>query len=206
MAPFCYLKSLQSRLQIELRLPRKLADLTETDIIKNAGMCRPAREHIDRVIDGPGLKESAPLPKAKYDQTTPLYRPLPSLQEELTLKKKILAAVSALVVLASVVIVGYTLFSETASEPKYTKIDTALFAGDIPLRSAEKWGGEVHAALADPTWLKQPEDKKRKQLETALGRLADQQLGVLIIEDDAKRARAIGQIFGKPPKVYVRFY
>jgi hypothetical protein len=171
-----------------------------------AGQCRPTRENIDRAIEGAALKESAPRPKAKYDQTTPLYRPVSSVHDELTTKRKVLAVISAAVVLASLVIVGYTLFSETASEPRYTKIDTALFAGDIPLRSAEKWGGEVHAALADPTWLKQPDDKRRKQLETAMQRLADQQLGVLIIEDDAKKARAVGQMFGKPPKVYVKFY
>jgi hypothetical protein len=206
VAPFCFVKSLEPRLQIVVRLPKKLADLTENDIIKIAGQCRVKREHIDRAIEGAALKESAPRPKAKYDQTTPLFRPLPSLQEELTTKKKILAGVSAVVVLASLVIVVYTLFSETASEPKYVRIDTSSFAGDIPLRSAEKWGGEVHAALSDPTWLRQPDDKRRKQMETALQRLSDQQLGVLIIEDEAKKARAIGQVFGKPPKMYVRFY
>jgi hypothetical protein len=206
VAPFCFLKSLEPRLQIIIRLPKKLANLTETEIIKYAGQCRPTRENVDRVIERAALKESAPRPKAKYDQTTPLFRPLPSLQEDLTLKKKILAGVSAVVVLASVIIVGYTLFSEMASEPKYTRIDTALFAGEIPLRSAEKWGGEVHASLSDANWLRQPEDKKRKQIETALQRLGDQQLSVLIIEDDAKKARAVGQVFGKPPKVYVRFY
>jgi len=202
LAPFCFLKTLEPRLQISIKLPTKLGELSETDIVKNATACRPRREDIDRVIEG---DKEGPTKRIKpASLKAPPIRG--SMTEELTTRKKILAGVSAAVVLASLVIVGHSIFGELGGEPKFTKIEPAAFTSEIPLRSAEKWGGEVHASLADPAWLKQPEDKRRKQLESAMQRLADQQLNVLIIEDDTKRPRATAQLFGKPPKVFVRFY
>ncbi len=204
--PFAFLKTLEPKLQVTFKLPAPLASLAETDIIRYAGTCRPKRDDVDKALRGE--ESSKPRPPAKQDTTLPMWTsvPPPPPVEELTTKRKVLAAVSALVVVASLVIVGWSIFGGVAGEPRFKKIDTALFAGEIPLRSAETWGGEVHASLSDPSWLSQPEDKRRKQLEGAVQRLADQQASVLIIQDDANRTRATAQVYGKPPKVFIRFF
>jgi len=204
MAPFCWLKTLEPKLQVTIKLPAKLGPLTETEIIKNAGGCRPKREDVDKVLAG---EKDAPKVRPKVEITAPLIAPMPSgLQDTISPRKKILGIFSAAVVLASVVFVGHAILADMVGTPKFTKIEPGLFAGDIPLRSAQKWGTEVHASLADARWLSQPEEQRRKQLERAVQKLADQQLGVLIIEDDSNRPRATAQLFGKPPKVFVRFY
>ncbi len=205
MAPFCWLKTLEPKLGVTIKLPAKLGPLTETEIIRNAGGCRPKREDVDKILSG---EKDAPRVRAKTSEiTAPLVAPMPAaLQDTISPRKKILGILSAAVVLASIVIVGHAILGEMVGTPKFQKIEPGLFAGDIPLRSAQKWGTEVHASLSDARWLSQPEDKRRQQLEKAVQRLADQQLGVLIIEDDANRTRATAQLFGKPPKVFVRFY
>src|SRR5262249_38612224 len=200
----CWLKRFDPKLGLTLRLPVKIGPLTETEIIKNAGGCRPKREDIDKVLAG---EKDAQKVRPKAEITAPLIAPLPSaLHDTISPRKKILGIFSALVVLASIVIVGRALLGDMVGTPKLTKIEPRLFAGDVPLRSARKWGTEVHASLADARWLSQPEEQRRQQLEKAVQRLADQQLGVLIIEDDSNRTRATAQFFGKPPKVFVRFY
>lgn len=204
LAPFCWLKTLEPKLGVTIKLPAKLGPLSETEIIRNAGACRPKREDIDRILSG---EKDAPRARPKGESTAPLIAPLPSaLQDTISPRKKILGIFSAVVVLASIGFVGHAILGEMVGTPKFTKIEPGLFAGDIPLSSAQRWGSEVHASLADARWLSQPEDQRRKQLEHAVQRLADQQLGVLIIEDDSKRPRATAQLFGKPPKVFIRFY
>jgi hypothetical protein len=202
LAPFCYLKSLEPRLMVTIKLPAKLGELSETEIIRNAGTCKPKREEVDRVITG-----EKDAPRARKAEAKPFPASMSSaLEDDISPRKKILGIISAVVVLASIGIVGHAILGEMVGEPKFTKIEPGLFAGEIPVRSAQKWGGEVHASLSDASWLNQPEEKRRSQLERAVQRLADQKLGVLIIEDDSKRARATAQLFGKPPRVFVRFY
>src|SRR5215470_1482993 len=50
VAPFCYLKTLEPRMNVTLRLPAKLGTLSEADIVRNAGGCKPDREEIERVL------------------------------------------------------------------------------------------------------------------------------------------------------------
>jgi hypothetical protein len=203
LGPFCFLKTLEPRLQVTIQLPPPLRGLSDTEITRNAGTCRPDREEVERAIKG---EIDSGRARPVKPESGPSWTVPPALEYELTPRKKILALVSLVVVVVSVAFVAWTIMGNIASEPKFRQLDTALFAGDIPLRSAQTWGSEVHATLADPAWLKEPEDKRKKQLEGALGRLADQQVSVLIIEDDARRTRATAQWFGRPPKLFVKFY
>jgi hypothetical protein len=200
---FCFLKRLEPRLHLEIALPKQVGELSPEEIARKAALCKPASEAVDRAITG------APARRRRDDPSAPA-RPVPAAapkpRQEVTARGKILIGASALAALISVGVVAHTLVDSMAGTPRFSPIETSTFAGDIPLRSAEKWGGEVHAALADPAWLREPEDKRRGQLESAAQRLASQQLGALIIEDEAKRQRASAQIFGRPPRVYVRFY
>src|SRR5262249_12250704 len=120
--------------------------------------------------------------------------------------KKLLLWPAVAVTAVSLGFLTYFLIDEGRGPAKSATIDVGEVDSDIPLRSAERWGGEVRGVLADSTWMKLPETKRREQLERALRRLADRQVGVLVLEDDAKRPRATAQLFGRPPKLFVRFY
>ncbi len=198
LGPLCFVKGLESRLQITVKLPAAMARLSEAEIAKHGAACRPKGEDVDRAISG-----ARPERRRRLDNTAPLPMPRDGVMPQW---KKALGIGAAIVTLASLAFLAHVIIGEIAGGPKFTGIDAAEFAGDIPLRSAEKWGNEVHALLVDPSWLKQPEAKRREQLERALQRLADRQLSVLVIEDENKRTRVTAQMFGRPPRVFVRFY
>lgn len=201
LAPFCFLKMLEPRLNVTVKLPRALAELSEVDLAKHAAACRPKREDVDRVVAG------TPPPQVKKLDlpTAPPPPRIDDLAETMSPLKKSLLVTAGVVGLGSLVFVIYLIVG-MLREPNLSGIEPAEFAGEIPVKSANKWGTEVHAVLGDPAWLKLPEDKRRQQLEQALNRLADKQFKVLILEDDTARPRASVQLSGKPPKVYVRFY
>ena len=111
-----------------------------------------------------------------------------------------------LYIVASVGFLVFFVAGNMTHAPTLKPIEPGEFSGDLPLSSARVWGSEVHATLADPAWTRQPEALRRKQLELALDRLSARKMTVLILEDDQRRPRASVQLFGRPPRPFVKFY
>jgi hypothetical protein len=134
--------------------------------------------------------------------------PLPQLNETSGLPRwrTLLFRAAIVVTVLSLGYLGYAMIDELRGPAKASTFEVAELGGEIPVRSAERWGGEVHAVLSDPAWMKLPEAKRRELLERALRRLGDRQVNVLVLEDEAKRTRASAQLFGRPPKLFVKFY
>jgi hypothetical protein len=199
--PFCFVKSLEPRLQVTVNLPGAMATLTAAEIAGHAAGCRPKRDDIERAIaDEPPRRrrwsrevKAVAAPRAEPAAATPRW-------------KKALGIGAAAVTCVSLVYLAHLLVDELGGPTKPTRMEPAEVSSSIPLRSVEQWGNEVHAVLADPSWLAEPEPARRKQLEGALGRLAARKLGVLVITDEANRTRATAQSFGRPPQTFVRFY
>lgn len=201
LGPLCFVKALETRLAVTVKLPAPMSGLSPEEISRRAAGCRPKREDVDRAISGeiPEKKK-----KGLAEFTAPVA--MPGTAPRTPQWKKVMAVLAAAATLVSLVVLIHLAISELGGSPTLTPLDTTDFAGDIPLKSAERWGTEVHAVLGDPSWMRQPEPKRRAQLERAMSRLAARQYGTLVITDDAKRTRATAQMFGRPPKVFIRFY
>src|SRR5262249_46063368 len=98
LGPLCFVKSLQQRLQIKVKLPAAMAKLTDAEIVKHGAQCRPKRDEIERAIAG----ELPEKKKKKIDATAPL----PQLHEAVAMprRKKILLAGAVFVTVASIAI------------------------------------------------------------------------------------------------------
>lgn len=197
-AAMCYVKGLEGRLGVQIRLPKSLETMTASEQAQEASHCPARREDIERVltkIDATRATGPAPTPKeeqpAEHPQTT---------------KRRIVGIAAAGVAVLSVAFTVWSVASNVVHTPEFKRIDAADFAGDIPIGTAKIWAGEVHAALVDPSWLRQPEDRRRQQLESAMDRLAARQVQTLILEDEAEKPKASAQIFGRSRKIQIRFF
>ncbi len=199
LGPLSFVKSLEHRLQVKVKLPAAMGKLSESEIVRYAATTRPKRDDIERAIRGD------PPEKKRFMEAT---APLPQLNQtsDLPRWKKILFRAAIAVTVLAVGFLAYAVYDEVRGPAKATTFAVSDVGPEIPLKSAERWGGEVHAVLADASWMKLPEPKRREQLERALRRLSDHEVSVLVLEDDAKRVRASAQLFGKPPKLFVKFY
>jgi hypothetical protein len=194
--PLCYVKTLEERLGVAVRLPRSLADLTDSEVRLRGSRCRPAREEIERILRPIELARSREVPPV----TASRRGPVPG-------KRLALIIAAGLALVASLVYLGTFIATHVQRAPTFATMDLAELSPDLPLVSARTWGGEVHAILSDTSWLRQPEATRRLQLEHSLERLAaSRKVTVLIVKDESGRARATAQLFGRPPRVQVRFY
>src|SRR5262245_36596950 len=73
LGPFSFVKSLEPRLQITVKLPSGMKKLTDAEITRHAAACRPKRDDVDRAIRG-----LAPEKKKRLEATAPL----PQLHED----------------------------------------------------------------------------------------------------------------------------
>jgi hypothetical protein len=214
--PFCFIKSLEGRLGVGVSLPAALAGLSAKDSARLAALCPARREDVERILANPLYDEVASsglLSPQERDREKEKEREkeestawAPGKRKRRRVPRAAVGTVAGLVVLAAAAFLTVYLINNRDHTPKFTRIDPAEFAGDIPLGSAEMWAAEVHARLSDPTWLTRPEPARRAALIAALERLSARHLDTLIIEDDAKQMKASAQYVGKPPIPSIRFY
>jgi len=197
IAALCYVKGHEDTLGIQIRLPAALSGLSPSERTTHAAACRPPREEVARILAG----ELRPI-----GVTTESIRSLQKPAAREWSRRQLIGLGAAAVALLSTLLVVYSIASTMSSAPSFKRLDAAEFAGDIPIGAARMWGTEVRASLVDPTWLKQPEARRRKQMELALDRLSSRNLTTLIVEDESNRQRATAQMVGRSRKILVRFY
>lgn len=200
VSALCYVKGLEGRLGISIKLPAALEEMTPADRLTHASYCRPKREDIDRVVQG---LEPARKPSALPTTAPVLARPRNDK------RRRMVGIVAAVVAAVSLGFVAVVIFDSVDSTPTFKNVDTAEFAGDLPVAAARVWGTEVRVSLVDSGWLRLPEERRRKQMEQALERLQGRpgpRIVTLIVEDDGKRTRASAQITSRGGKAQVKFY
>ena len=202
ISALCYVKGHEETLGIQIQLPAALGNLSPAERMAHAARCRPPREEVARILAG----ELRPI-----GVTTETIRVLQQEKNEgfsfsQLSRRQLIALGSGIVAALSLILVIYSIASTMTKEPDFKRLDAAEFAGDIPIGAARMWGTEVRASLVDPSWLKQPEDRRRKQMELALDRLASRNMTTLIVEDESNRQRATAQTVGRSRKILVRFY
>jgi hypothetical protein len=200
VSALCWVKSQEGRLGISLTLPAALAGISPGEMLANAGVCRPRREDVERVIQGvePARKPSAAPVEAPVVVATVKER-----------RRRTVGMIAAGVALLSLGFLGYFIADNVEKKPEFKNLDTAEFAGDLPVTAARVWGSEVHVSLVESSWLRQPEERRRKQLEQALERLQARpgtRITTLIVADENRRQRASAQLSSRGGKAQIRFY
>ena len=200
VSALCYVKALEGRLGISIKLPAALDELTPADRLTHASHCRPKREDIDRVVQG--------LEPARKPSAFPVAPPMPTRTRN-DKRRRVVGIVAAVVAAVSLGFVGVVIFDSVDSTPQFKNVDTAEFVGDLPVAAARVWGTEVRVSLVDSGWLKMPEERRRRQMEQALERLQNRpgaRIVTLIVEDDGRRTRATAQMASRGGKTQVKFY
>ena len=193
----CYVKTLEDRLGVQIRLPRALGDLPIEEVRLRANRFNPPRAEIERILGG-GSGERA---KSVVSEPVAVGRRPP------TTRRLVGAIAAAILGLGSITFSVVYIFNHMPHTVTFKSLDPGEFSGDIPISSARTWGTEVHATLADASWLKLPEALRRKQLERALDRLLMRRLTTLIVEDEGRQPRATAQLGGgRQPRVFIRFF
>jgi hypothetical protein len=209
--PFCFLKSLETKLAVSITFPQQLEALSPAERTRYAGLCMARRDEVEKILATPITDEAAqsgmarPSKQAAEPQAGASWAPK---KQGRKINKTMLAVISGVLCLAGMIFLTVYLINNGDHTPSFSKMDTE-WAGAIPLASAEKWATEVHAVFSDTGWLsKVPEEERKRQMTQALQKLAEKNLSVLIVEDDTKKVRASAQYMGKPPaqKIVVRFY
>jgi hypothetical protein len=196
IAALCFVKGHEERLGIQINMPAALEGLSPAERMIHANRCRPPRGEIEKILEG----ELRPVSGA----TAPVKALVPD--EPRFTRRAIFGMTAGAIAALSLVFVIYTIGSSLTGDPDFKRLDAAEFAGDIPIGEARTWGTEVRAQLVDPSWLKQPVERRRRQMELALDRLSARNKTTLIVEDDQRRQRATAQMIGRGRKIQVRFY
>jgi hypothetical protein len=207
-AAILFLKSLEARLGIALKLPEAIVDASDVDIMRATEKIRPKREEVDKIIATPTVDEvatsGAPPPRGK---TEPARSWAPAHKKRAyRIPRQYILAVAGAIVLASAVWMAIYLASNTPRTPRFKSIDLT-FAGAIPLKDAGVWAHEVHATLGDAGWLARPADERRAALAKAISQLhaSHPEVRALVLKDGAQGVRASVQWMDKEPPV-VRLY
>lgn len=198
----CWVKGQEGRLGISIKLPAAVEELPPAEQLTQASLCRPKREDVERVIQGlEPLKKPSALGQSQ---------PAPTIIKPRNEKRRqLVGIVAAVVAAASAVFIAVVLLNGAEGTPQFKNLDTAEFAGDLPVGAARVWGNEVHVSLVDAGWLKQPEERRRKQMEQALDRLQNRpgaRITTLIVEDESKKPRASAQQTARGGRTQVKFY
>ncbi len=208
-AAICFVKSLEARLGIALKLPEKLAQMSEVDIVRATEKVRPKREEVEKIFAAPtieGVPTRGARPPRPKGTTGPLRAPREAKKPRFRIPRQAALAVTGLIVLASVGWIAIYVLANTARTPQFQAIDLGFAAG-IPLKDAGLWASEVHATIGDASWLTRPAEERKAALAKAVAQLHARHPDVraLVIKDGANGIRATAQWMDQGPPV-VRLY
>jgi hypothetical protein len=195
----CFVKGLEPRLGLQIRLPGALESLTPGERASFSNRCPARKADIDKVLSG---LDATRLTASNAVLCAVPERPPPTGGS----RRLVIGIAAGIVAAASLLVVTHSVVTNIDKTPDFKRIDAAEFAGDIPIGAARVWGGEVRAALVAPTWMRQPAERRRRQLAAALDRLSSRQIRTLILQDDAMKTKATAQIFGSNRSIQVHFY
>jgi hypothetical protein len=204
-AAILWVKSLEARLGMALKLPEPLAAMSEVDVALATEKMRPKREEVDRILATRTMEDIPTSPPRGKGGPTPSWVPRGA-RTRFRIPRQVVLGVAALIVLASGVWMTIYVLSNTTRTPRFKPIDLGFAAG-IPLKEAAVWTTEVHATLGDAGWLSRPADEKKAALAKAIAQLhaTHPEARALILKDGTERIRASAQWMDKGPPV-VRLY
>src|SRR5262249_42418119 len=137
-AAILFVKSLEARMGIALKLPEALVTTSDVDVVRATERIRPKREEVDKILTARTVEEvatsGAPPPRHKRD-TQPLWQPVAEKKPRFRIPRQYILLAAATIVVASGVWMMIYVSSNAQHTPRFKPIDVA-FAGTIPLKDA----------------------------------------------------------------------
>jgi len=215
----CRFKSWEGHLGLSVSMPAAMTGLDEGERATLAGLVHVPAPELSRVLQGsqvpsemvPGATAPEPAPESRAptnrpDKVTPAVpvvaaaRRVPLLQR-LTPGQRRMVEIGALVLAVAGFALAGVQLQRGCARPPWDQIGTR-FAGDIPLRAAERQGPEVSGSLQDGRWLALPAPTRSAHMKAALEALP-RDVQVFFVRDGDGQVRAIARWFGQPRQVSI---
>ena len=187
-APFCALKMLEEKLQLEVEMPGALADYDSTRIMATASHCVVPKGLIDRTLFPPtanGKAAARAAAEARYQRAT-------SGPAQASTRKPVAEVALAVVALIGLAYGGYTVFSFYQG-PQFEAISPSDLITKIPIDSARVLGSDLETVCTDESWYQRPEAERISMMTNTLEALKSNEVEVLIVRDAGGALRASAQ-------------
>jgi hypothetical protein len=213
----CRFKSWEGHLGLSVRMPAAMTGLDEGERATLAALVHVPAPELSRVLQGsqvpsevPGHAAREPLesrpPTNRPDKASPAApvvaaAPRVPLLQRLNPGQRRLVEIGALVLAVAGFALAGVQLQRGCATPDWDQIGTR-FAGDIPLRAAERQGPEVSGSLRDRHWLALPAPLRTAHMKAALEALP-RDVQVFFVRDGDGQVRAIARWFGQPRQVSI---
>jgi hypothetical protein len=213
----CRFKTWEGHLGVSILMPAAMTGLDEGERMTLAAMVFVPAQELSRVLQGkqvpsevPGPSASAPEPEARppaprSDKVAPAVTVAVAAREPLLRRltrgqRRFLEIAAIILAVIGFAVAGVQL-QRGCSTPAWDQIGTR-FAGEIPLRAAERQGPEVSGSLQDSRWLGLAAPVRTAHLKRALEALP-RDVQVFFVRDGDGQVRAIARWFGQPRQISI---
>jgi hypothetical protein len=176
VAPFCRLKTWESRLKIKVVMPVALEILDQNTRENKAMNVNAFDSDLDKLLRPPA-KPTASLTRVIDSGNTEVK------DSERTTSRVKIAAIAALVSLLAVGVSLYITFVKSANDGNTIRLSASDISDKIPLDNVRKSGDIIIATVSDSAWLDKPEFERRKDVEEVVVKLRIQESRTLMLVD-----------------------
>jgi hypothetical protein len=195
---FCVLKSWQEDFQLEVEMPKVLADLGEAEIMGSASHCPVPGRLKERALFPEGAKAKAKASMAAFDTGHVAKTNIGA-----STRKPALEALLGVIAIAGLGFGGYTL-QQYLRGPNIKTISASNIATEIPISSAKRLGGDLSLVVSNDNWFALPAAERIAMLQATLRGVSSFDIKAMVILNSAGKMRASAQWMGEPPKIDVR--
>lgn len=205
--PMCRMKSWERQLGVDVVMPAALAELGPSEIVSHASRCDVPLAELQKILRADpelGQGRSTNPDMSIKARTTGKHEHAAGKRARDT-SSRWLPLVAAIAVIG-LALGGYSLWQGIGGSPAWQSVNLASFAGDLPIRDAERIGDQVRATITDEGWLARPARERERALEDALRKLEPQGITVLFLRDQAGEVRATVQLYDSGARTRVQFF
>jgi len=197
----CLFKTFESRLDLEVKMPAALADLSHGQISMRASEVKlPAVEikNALRVEDSPRSKRPSVPPSTTREKPSSSARASTRLPGWVT-------PLAMVIALATFGYAGFSLYQGCSGPKAHWKAVSSDALATLPVKNARRFGDQVDATLSDESWLSKDEAARKADLATALTKLRASGVRVLAVRDGHGNVRATVQFSPKTKQIGFSF-
>jgi len=203
-APLCLFKTFEPHLDMTIKLPEAMADMTASQVSIGASDVKIPAVEMKRVLRGTDSGTDLKPAKAVIEfveeptagaEAAPTRRQLPGF----------LLPVAGLIAFVAFSFTAFSAYKSCAGPKADWKNVSADALGDLPAKDPKRFGAQVTATLTDDKWLTLAEATRKSQLANALEKMRVDGVRVLALRDSAGRVRATVQISTKTNRLGYSF-
>ena len=198
VAPFSVLKTWETELGLEVKLPKSLVDCSATEIMVQASHCPIPKPVKARALNPDGARTKARETVAQMESTGGGRSVATT-----STRKPALEAALGLVAVLGLGYGGYTLYGVMGGA-KLKTVASSEIQSSLPIAKAKQLGQELSVVIEDDTWYDLPDKARKAALQLTLEDLQSRDITSLIVQDRSGAVRASAQWVGSPAKVSIR--